>query len=348
MSVQRRWGTVVLALVALGGLVLWSSTTGSPKTVEPSVPKSEEAERTSVEASGELRSTDSFVVGCPPIPRMWEFTVTFLADEGTEVAEGQPVLGLDTRTLVERLDVKRSELDTARKELEKTRLEQAEKLDALRLELAELKAKKARLDRKLGVPASLQGRIELEKTRLDRTLAVEEIRIMEERIRLQTLAKSSLIERAEGRVEILTLEIESLESNIEAMTRLAPRAGFVVHAPDWNGEKVRVGESVWSGRSILEIADLSSMEVIAEVPEPSAGSVEEGQSVEIRLDAAPDQLFTGRVKSLGRLVRTKSYDTPTMIFDAVLSIDEEDPELMRPGMKATVNILTRGEELDAE
>ena len=171
---------------------------------------------------------------------------------------------------------------------------------------------------------------------------------MEERIRLQTLAKSSLIERAEGRVEILTLEIESLESNIEAMTRLAPRAGFVVHAPDWNGEKVRVGESVWSGRSILEIADLSSMEVIAEVPEPSAGSVEEGQSVEIRLDAAPDQLFTGRVKSLGRLVRTKSYDTPTMIFDAVLSIDEEDPELMRPGMKATVNILTRGEELDAE
>ena len=124
----------------------------------------------------------------------------------------QEALTLYKLRLVERLDVKRSELDTARKELEKPRLEQAEKLDALRLELAELKAKKARLDRKLGVPASLQGRIELEKTRLDRTLAVEEIRIMEERIRLQTLAKSSLIERAEGRVEILTLEIESLES----------------------------------------------------------------------------------------------------------------------------------------
>ena len=77
----------------------------------------------------------------------------------------------------------------------------------------------------------------------------------------------------------------------------------------------------------------------AEVAERDAQYVEEGQRVEIRLDANPDRVFTGRIRQLGKLFHTKSAEVPTMVFDALISIDEPDPELMRPGMAASVEIL---------
>ncbi|MDH3285917.1 MAG: HlyD family efflux transporter periplasmic adaptor subunit, partial [Acidobacteriota bacterium] len=124
----------------------------------------------------------------------------------------------------------------------------------------------------------------------------------------------------------------------------APRGGFVVHVPDENGGKVKVGESVWQGRQIVELADLGRMEVAAEVAEPDAGFVAVGQSVEIRLDASPDRRFRGRVEKLGRLFHPRASEDPSMVFDAVVSIDETDPELMRPGMAAKLRILSESGE----
>jgi HlyD family secretion protein len=36
--------------------------------------------------------------------------------------------------------------------------------------------------------------------------------------------------------------------------------------------------------------------------------------------------------------RKKSDDNPSIVFDAVIAIDDPDPELMRPGMAATVEL----------
>ncbi len=128
------------------------------------------------------------------------------------------------------------------------------------------------------------------------------------------------------------------------MTVCAPRAGFVVHLTGWNGEKAQIGESVWYGRRLLEIADLTHMELAAEIAEPDAGRVALGQRAEIRLDAAPEKTFTGRIERLGRLFRTKSWESPSRVFDATISIDDADPELMRPGMAASIEILSPSEE----
>ena len=123
----------------------------------------------------------------------------------------------------------------------------------------------------------------------------------------------------------------------------APRSGFVVHVTNWRGEKVEVGQSIYYGQELLEIADLDQMELAAEIAEPDAGRVAVGQQAEIVLDAAPDRTFTGSIRQLGRLFRTKSWESPTMVFDAVITIDEPDAELMRPGMAASVTILSPSE-----
>jgi hypothetical protein len=43
------------------------------------------------------------------------------------------------------------------------------------------------------------------------------------------------------------------------------------------------------------------------------------------------------------VVRTKSRNQPARVFDAVVELDNADPELMRPGMSVTAEIETRAE-----
>jgi RND family efflux transporter MFP subunit len=334
----KRWIAVfavgaVLVLAVVLGTVPFRSDEGLTIEVrrEPFVRR--------VPASGELHSANNASVGCPTIRRMWNFTITWLADEGIEVTEGQRVLSFDAQQLTERLQIYSSRLDTARSQLERTVLEQQQKMEALELQRAEIVANKARVEQQLAVPETMQARLELEKTRLDRELSLEEIRLIDLRIEAQRGHREGSISAATNRVEWLERDVEQLQQYIGMMNVKAPRAGFVVHAEDWGGNKPKVGESVWAGRQLLQLADLSAMEVRAEVAERDAQYVKQDQRVEIRLDASPDRVFTGQIRQLGKLFHTKSADVPTMVFDALISIDEPDPELMRPGMAAGVEIL---------
>ena len=243
----------------------------------------------------------------------------------------------------ERLQLVSSRLDTSRSELERTRIQQATQLENLILEQAESRARFSRVKQKLSVPDTLQARIELEKLELDREFAEEELRLIALRIETQEENRESMIRSAESRVAEYERETRQLEESIAGLTVVAPRAGFVVHVEDWGGKKPKVGENVWGGRSILEIADLSSMEVAAQVAERDARYVSQGQRVEVRLDASPDRVFEGRIVGLGKLFRAKSAEIPTMVFDVVIEVDEPDPELMRPGMAAGVEIMAPDE-----
>lgn len=334
----------VLALLAVGG---WFAAAGSGwfagesgrwETVE------EEPFVRRVPASGELRSANAAAVGCPPVPRKWNFTITQLAPEGSEVREGQPVLGFDAKELHERTQLVQTRLSTARSRLERTRIQEREQREQLIIERAEAVARRARIVQKLDVPEDLEARVELEKLRLDRELADEELRLIDLRLEASADNERALIRTAENRVAKLERELEEIAASIAAHTVTAPRSGFVVHEENWQGEKPKVGEQVFVGQPVMEIADLSRMQLVAEVAEQDARWVEAGQRVEVRLDAAPDRVFVGSIAELGRLFREKSAEVPKMIFEVTIRVDEPDPELMRPGMAASVEILAPTDE----
>ena len=296
-----------------------------------------------IEANGELRSANSISVGPTQIRRMWRFTVTSMAPEGKAIGQGEPLVGFDAQEPTERLELKTSNLETSRKEYEKTELETADRLEALILEQVELKAKRTQLSRKLSVPAEQRSRLELDKLRLEAVLVEKEIALTSRRIEVQRHNREARVRAAKQRIVALENEVGRIEADIERMTVSSPRSGFVVHTTNWRGEKVEVGESIYYGHQLMEIADLDQMELAAEIAEPDAGRIAVGQQAEIRLDAAPDRTFTGNVRRLGSLFRTKSWESPTRVFDAMISIDKPDPELMRPGMAASVTILSPSE-----
>ena len=299
---------------------------------------------TKVHAIGQLKSAASIYIGCPFIYRVWNYTISFMAPEGKEVKPGEMILGFDAKQLQEQLMLKSSELETAKKELERIRLVEQEQKDGFILQLAEARTNEEKAKRRAQVPEDLTAPNEMKKLRMDYELALLNEQLCESRVENQTVGMKSRIHTQEGKVKQLESQVRELREGIAKMRVKAPKAGIVVYAIDWQGEKKAVGDRCWFGSQVLELPDLSQMQVAAVVPEPEAGKVKTGLAVEIRLDSNPDRVFHGEVESLGRIFRTKSHDQPAMVFDAAITIKDPDPGLMRPGMAAGVDIIVSSRE----
>ncbi len=292
-----------------------------------------------VHANGRLKSSASTHIGCPSIQRVWEFTISFLAPEGKEVKTGDLIVSFDAKLIRERLMVKTSELETAKKELERIRLVEQETLDSSKLQLADAEVNTQKAKNKIQDTDLFESMIDVKKMRMEHQLAELREDLCRSRVKNQELVKKTRIQLQESAVKKLQTRVDYLKKAMGMMNVRAPKAGMVVYAQDWRGNKKSVGESVWMGANVMELPDLSRMEVTAVIPEPVARKVKPGLEAEIRLDSNPEKVFKGKVKSLGRIFRTKAPDQPSIVCDATLTVLDPDPELMRPGMAAGLDII---------
>jgi HlyD family secretion protein len=249
------------------------------------------------------------------------------------------VLSFDAREIMQRLQVKQSDLDTALKELQRMRLSEQQTRESLGLDLEQEKVNLQKSVRKADYPSDLIAPMELEKRKNELELADLQEKLAAKRLANQISGMASRIEVQESKVRLLQAQVARLQQDMQAMNVMAPKAGLVVYTPNWDGKKKAVGDTVWMGDTILELPDLSRMQMKAVVLEVQAGRVQAGQTAEVRLDSNPDRVYRGVVSSLGRIFRVKSDSQPAIVFDAVIDLAESDPELMRPGMAAGVNIV---------
>ncbi len=296
-----------------------------------------------IDAKGELKSSSSVFVGCPQIRRVWNFTITYMAPEGKPVKKGQRIISFDTKKLHEKLSVKTSEFETAKKELEKAKLVEQEVLDSLKLSRSEAGVKTAKARRKAEQPEEFVASNVLKKLKYDYEAAQLEEKLSISKIENQKAKMRSKFSLLNSKLKRLDHKIEELKSAMKAMTVKAPAEGMLVYIADWKGRKKSVGDSVWRGDFIMEIPDLKRMNLEAVIPESAAGKLKEGLKAHIRIDANPDTIYEGVVTSIGRIFRRKSEDQPGIVLDCKVELSKSDPEVMKPGMAASVSVLLPGE-----
>lgn len=286
-----------------------------------------------VEVTGTLHAVESSTLGPPQVRDVWQFKIAMMTAEGTEVATGQPILAFDTSELQQRLQTKQADLDTARTEVEKKKvdLEVVKADDILARADAEARLRKTRL--LASQPTELQSSIEVRKALLDLELAELEVDLVLRRIEATDRAGIEELGVLEANLRQVESEVREIEEGIGKMTRVAPRDGIVIHVTNWRNEKRKVGDSCSVRDMVLEIPDLGRMEADGEVEEARAGRVREGQRVVLRLDAYPDREYRGTVSTISRAVQEKSWRNPLKVVRLTLSLDETDPERMRPGMR---------------
>lgn len=286
-----------------------------------------------VPVAGTLSSVQAVQIGPPQVSEIWDYKIAFMAPEGAPVRPGQPVLGFDTSDLERQLLDKRAERDSAQKELEKKQTDlEVERRDR-ELELAEAEARLRKAALKVDVPADLIASKELAKSREDLDLARREVAYLKDRLHLEAVQGATEVDALARRRDRAAVRVQDMEDAVRRMTVTAPRGGTVVYIANDEGEKKKVGDSCWRGQSVLEIPDLRRMEAEGDIDEADAGRVAVGQKVTFRLDAHPDDVFTGRVRSIGGSVQSRSEVNPLKVVRLEIDLDRTDPQRMRPGMR---------------
>ncbi len=289
---------------------------------------------TGIEVAGTLASSEGGSFGPPQVGDYWDFKISMMAPEGSEVTAGRPILSFDTTELQKRLDVKSAEAESARKEIEKRGADLRLRREDERLKLAEAEASLRKASLKLEAPPDIIGSKERKQVELDHGLARRQVDDGKERIADLERAAAAEITLLESKLHAASSVVASTQDAISRMTVHAPRNGTVVYATNWRGEKKKVGDSCWRMERVMEIPDLNRLMAQGDVDEVDAGKVVVGQRVAFHLDAHPDEEFRGTIRKAARTVQqAMGTKDPLKVLRVEIALDRCDPAKMRPGMR---------------
>lgn len=301
--------------------------------------KSEGSETVLVSAPAELVSLQEISLTPPNIRRMWEYKIEYLARENSLVKEGDLLMKFDGQRLRTDMVSRQSEYDAAIKEAEQKKLENESKLEELVLDLAEAKKNMDIAKRKVEITDVSRSEIERKKQQAEfkittalNSQAEQRVEQHKEAMKVNEQVQQAKIAKAKSRVEEMQQSLAKLQVK-------APKDGMVVLVPNNDDDKPAIGDTVFMGARIINLPSLDKIAVKVEFDESFTPDVQLGDQVRVTLDAFPERPFTGAISELGKSYRNKSQNNLKVVFDAWVKLDELDLNIMRPGMKATVDLI---------
>jgi len=160
---------------------------------------------------------------------------------------------------------------------------------------------------------------------------------------LQERVRASDIVNARAQLQRAQAQLENARKQLRETIIYAPRSGIVLQKYVEEGTMVVSGSrGLASGTagSIVQLGDMSRVFVDCQVDETDIGKVWEGQSVDITVDAFPEQIFEGKVVRIDP--RTTTEQNVTYVHVKV-EFDMPDPRL-KPGMTATCEFIVERRE----
>ncbi|MEP6782554.1 MAG: efflux RND transporter periplasmic adaptor subunit [Acidobacteriota bacterium] len=224
---------------------------------------------------------------------------------------------------------------------------------AVRRDVAAVAGARTGLDQSLATLQSARAGLEVARQALKR----------QQDLTAAGLTTRETLERAEADVEMRESDLKAREQEIKnretqlnqqqaglvssqhTLTQVrfeSPFDGIVTRRNIEEGENVMVGTMNNAGTVLLTVADMSVIEAEVEVDETDIPFVQIGQLAKIKIDAIPDQTFTGKVTEIGNspIQATGTGTTRTATnFKVTVTIDGQIAEV-RPGFTCTAEITT--------
>lgn len=276
---------------------------------------------------GELRAVRSVTLTAPNL--FGTVQVTKLASLGAFAREKDLVVEFDDAEVLSRLEEKQLELDQIDEQVKKAQADLAIRNNQDEVELlraryavrrAELEVKKNEL---ISAIDAKKNQLTLDETKRRLTQLQSDIKSRREQ------AQAELAVLAEKRNKA-TLEMNRERARLSQVKLLSPMSGLVaikqnrssvmmfgMQLPD-----IREGDQVQPGTPVVDVLDLSEMEVLAKVGELDRANLREGQEVKIRLDAISEKEFSGTIKSMSGTASANMFSGDVQKkFDVIFSID---------------------------
>lgn len=148
-------------------------------------------------------------------------------------------------------------------------------------------------------------------------------------------------QKAKSAYDSSKASLAKAERNLSYATITSPIDGVVISRDVEEGQTVASGFETPTLFTIA--ADLTQMQVVADVDEADIGDVEEGQRVSFTVDAYPNDVFEGKVTQirLGATGSSSSTTTSTTVVTYEVVISAHNPDLkLKPRLTANITIYT--------
>lgn len=160
----------------------------------------------------------------------------------------------------------------------------------------------------------------------------------------QVSKASSEYESAKATAEIEKQQLDAYLKQKEKTVIKAEQDGIVAYSNDryWDpSSQVREGATVYSRQKIFSLPDMTRMQVKVEIHESLIKKIKAGQKAEVRVDAFPNVVFIGTVKSVSQLADSNSSWRSGGIkqYTTIVTLDDILGHELKPGMTAEARIL---------
>jgi len=145
------------------------------------------------------------------------------------------------------------------------------------------------------------------------------------------------VESARNALDKHKTRLAELQEDLGKTTVCAERDGIVLGHGD---RSVNIGDPVWSGRVIADLAVTSSLLLAVEVRECDSQLVEEGQPAQVHMLALPDVTISGTVAKVESALAEKEDAEDVRYLPVEVELDHLPPGLL-PGMTGYADIEVR-------
>jgi HlyD family secretion protein len=250
-------------------------------------------------------------------------------EEGDTVAKGQVIAVIDRTLLEVQLKQARAALELEELNLPKWKYEvkkvefRVEKNRIALQNYLDLFESQEKLFKSGGI-----SRARLSRAEIDYQNALAEYKTALEDLKsLQSKSKQGRLE-VEARIEKARADTLGIRARLEKCLIKAPISGIVSEKKKWTGEKTTPNNAV-----IVTILQTNEVYAEVELSEKNVGRLNVGQDAEVRADAYPGQIFTGKVHRI-----SPTIDINSRTVGVKIRVSNEK-QLLKPGMFIRANII---------
>ena len=156
--------------------------------------------------------------------------------------------------------------------------------------------------------------------------------------------KQATVAQKELKIQSATNRLESQKKDLENMTMHAEQPG-IVHYGDpgqpWYRDEIKVGNTIWHGRTVLTLPDLREMQVLVNVHEADIDKVKLDMKVNVTVEIHRGAVFEGVVTDIAAVAASGDWGEDTQkTFKVEITLTPNELEL-RAGISARVEILVQ-------
>ncbi|MDK2847545.1 MAG: HlyD family secretion protein [Desulfuromonadales bacterium] len=258
---------------------------------------------------------------------------------GDEVSQGQLVARIDSREIRSQVAEARARLQTDEAELQRVRRVGPLRIEEARSELALTRAQANYLQNNSRRIRQLAEEGVVSRDELENALQEAEVETRRQAARQAALERARReyeedLHQAELAVKASKANLNALQVRLSYTSIHSPIDGVVSQVTAQEGETIVAGLQV---ANLITVLDTSRLEMWIYVDETDIGQVKPGQAAEFRVDAYPDKVFRGTIKTV--------YPEPEIrdnivYYKALVAIPKRQAAWLRPEMTTQVQIVT--------